>query len=101
MYGRLPKTILASHKTGTAASDWFPRMTRARADLRAAIDRLSRSRDVASIIDTGLLKNTIDAWPDSEPLQNSAQAFLMSFHLPQAIGTAMFIQSVTGSNLGD
>jgi asparagine synthase (glutamine-hydrolysing) len=99
MKNRLPESILANHKAGTQAADWFPRMTRARADLRREIHRLSGNRKVTSLIDMHLLNDVIDNWPDSEPSQSSAQAFRMSVDLPSALGAAIFVQDVTGSNL--
>ena len=100
MKDRLPPAILINHKAGTQAADWFQRMTRARADLRQEIDRLSGSREVASMIDTRLLDDIIDNWPSSEPSQSSAQAFRMEINLPAALGAAMFVQGATGFNLG-
>jgi hypothetical protein len=99
MQGRLPIAILDNKKFGAQSADWFSRMSRARADLRRTLDRLSANPDVSSMVDMGLLREILDDWPDSEPRAGSAQALRLTLDLPLAIGAAMFIQNITGHNL--
>ena len=98
MAGRLPEVVLANHKIGSQAADWFPRMTRELTEIRREIDRLAGRSHVASIINMKALTAAVDNWPNIEPVQSSTQALRLSLDLPAALSAAIFINNVTDSN---
>lgn len=98
MKGRLPKGVLASKKWGAQAADWFPRMTKERSQIRGEVNRLAGNSEVASIVDLEKLATILDNWPDHEPPYHSQGAYPAFLTLPQALGAAAFIESVTGTN---
>jgi hypothetical protein len=53
---------------------------------------------VASIIDLRRLAAILDNWPDRQPPEFSFEASPLFGALPQALGAAFFIESVTGLN---
>lgn len=98
MRGRLPEDILASKSRGTQSADWFPRLTRERHQIAEELKRLAKNADVASIIDLPRLAAILDDWPARQPPEYSLEARPLCWALPQALGAAFFIESVTGLN---
>jgi asparagine synthase (glutamine-hydrolysing) len=99
MNGRLPDSVLSNSKKGYQASDWFLRMGREREKIAAEVKRLTRNPEVSSIIDLQRLIEVLDRWPEREPKVFSAEQRLLRW-IPQALGAANFIESVTGGNYG-
>jgi asparagine synthase (glutamine-hydrolysing) len=100
MKGRLPDAVLASKSRGAQSADWFPRLTRERIPIKAELDRLAQSPDVATMIDLERLTAILDGWPDREPPEFGNSGYPLFCALPQALGAAYFIESVTGANYG-
>jgi hypothetical protein len=98
MRGRLPEDILASKNSGAQSADWFPRLARERNHIADELKRLAKNSDVASIIDLRRLAAILDDWPDRQPPEFSFEAPPLFMALPQALGAAFFIESVTGLN---
>jgi len=98
MRGQLPEDILASKNRGAQSADWFPRLTRERNHIAEELKRLAKNSDVASIIDLRRLAAILDDWPDRQPPEFSFEAPPLFMALPQALGAAFFIESVTGLN---
>jgi asparagine synthase (glutamine-hydrolysing) len=97
MEGRLPDIVLNQKKCGIQAADWFPRLTRVRNRLAEEVRRLAQNPEVESILDMQRLAATLDTWPDKQPPEYS----LEDSHLravPNALGTAYFVELMTGSN---
>jgi asparagine synthase (glutamine-hydrolysing) len=97
MEGRLPDIVLNQKKCGIQAADWFPRLTRVRNRLAEEVRRLAQNPEVESILDMQRLTAILDTWPDKQPPEYT----LEDSHLravPNALGTAYFIESMTGSN---
>jgi asparagine synthase (glutamine-hydrolysing) len=99
MEGRLPDSVLSNTKKGYQASDWFPRLGREREQIAAEVKRLTGNPEVSSIIDLQRLIQVLDQWPEREPEVFSDEQRLLMW-LPQALGTANFIEGVTGLNYG-
>jgi len=99
MQGRLPDPVLSNTKKGYQAADWFPRMTRERKQIAAEVKRLTGNPEVSSIIDLQRLIAVLDRWPEQEPPVFSAEQRILMW-IPQALGAANFIESVTGVNYG-
>ena len=99
MKGRLPDSVLSNTKKGYQASDWFPRLGRERAQIAAELKRLTGNPEVSSIIDLQRLIQVLDQWPEREPEVFSDEQRLLMW-IPQALGTADFIEGVTGVNYG-
>ena len=97
MEGRLPDSVLSNTKRGYQASDWFPRLTREREQIAAEVKRFTGNPEVSSIIDLQRLIEVLDQWPEREPSVFSDEQRLLMW-IPQAVGTANFIESVTGVN---
>jgi asparagine synthase (glutamine-hydrolysing) len=99
MQGRLPDHVLSNTKRGAQAADWFQRLTREREQIAAEVKRLTGNPEVNSIIDQQRLIEALDRWPEREPEAFSAEQLLQMW-IPQALGAANFIESVTGVNYG-
>ena len=97
MQGRLPDLVLSNTKKGYQAADWFARLTRERKQIAAEVKRLARNPEVSSIIDLQRVSEVLDRWPEREPMVFSAEQRLLMW-IPQALGAANFIESVTGLN---
>jgi asparagine synthase (glutamine-hydrolysing) len=97
MQGRLPEPVLYNTKRGAQASDWFPRLTRERKQIAAELKRLTGNPEVSSVIDLQRLIGVLDGWPEREPEVFSHEQRLLMW-IPQALGAAKFIETVTGVN---
>jgi asparagine synthase (glutamine-hydrolysing) len=97
MQGRLPDPVLSNTKRGAQAADWFQRLTREREHIAAEVKRLAGNPEVSSIIDMQRLTEVVDRWPEREPIPFTTQQRLLMW-IPQALGAANFIESVTGVN---
>ena len=97
MQGRLPDPVLSNTKKGYQAADWFPRMTRERKQIAAEVKRLTGNPEVSSILDLQRISEVLDRWPEQEPSIFSAEQRILMW-IPQALGAANFIESVTGLN---
>jgi len=99
MKGRLPDVVLYNKKRGAQAADWYLRATRERNRIVAEVKRLAANAEVASVVDLQRLGAILDNWPDRQPPDFSPeQKHLLA--LPEALGAAYFIESVTGANYG-
>ena len=97
MEGRLPDIVLNQKKWGAQAADWYPRLTRERNQIAEEVKRLAENPDVASILDMQRLKAILDNWPDRQPAEYTPEeSHLLA--IPDALGTAYFIENVTGAN---
>ena len=97
MDGRLPNIVLNQKKCGAQAADWYPRLTRARNHIAEEVKRLAENPEVASILDMQRLKAILDSWPDRQPAEYTPEeSHLLA--IPDALGTAYFIENVTGAN---
>jgi asparagine synthase (glutamine-hydrolysing) len=97
MEGRLPDMVLNQKKCGIQAADWYPRLTRVRNRLVEEVKRLAQNPEVESILDMQRLAAILHTWPDNQPPEYT----LEDSHLravPNALGTAYFIEAMTGSN---
>ena len=99
MKGRLPESVLYKKKYGAQAADWFPRLTRERDRIAEKVKRLTANVDVASMIDLERLSAILDGWPEREPPEYGPEQIILRT-IPQALGAAYFIESVTGANYG-
>ena len=97
MKGRLPDAVLHNNKRGIQAADWHPRLTRERHHIAAKVKGLAANVDVATIIDLQRLDRMLDNWPERQPADFSTETNIQ-YIVPQALGAAYFIESVTGSN---
>jgi len=97
MQGRLPDIVLSNTRRGAQAADWFARLTRERKQIAAELNRLTGNPEVSSIIDLPRLIEVLDHWPEREPEMFGAEQHLPLW-VPQALGAANFIESVTGVN---
>jgi asparagine synthase (glutamine-hydrolysing) len=98
MKGKLPDIVRLNRKHGVQAADWFNRLSRERLLIAEEVKRFARNGDVASIVDVRRLIDIVDNWPDSPPPDYGQTAYPLLWAIPQAIGTARFIENVTGSN---
>ena len=97
MDGRLPSIVLNQKKSGAQAADWYPRLTRARNQIAKEVQRLAENPEVASILDMQRLKAILGSWPDRQPAEYTpAESHLLA--VPDALGTAYFIENLTGAN---
>jgi asparagine synthase (glutamine-hydrolysing) len=97
MQGRLPDSVLSNTRTGAQAADWFVRLTREREQIGAELKRLTGNPEVSSLIDLQRLIRVVDHWPERQPETCSADEYLLLW-VPQALGAANFIETVTGTN---
>jgi asparagine synthase (glutamine-hydrolysing) len=97
MRSRLPDPVLSNTKRGDQAADWFVRMTRERQQIAAEVKRLTGNPEVSSIIDLQRISEALDRWPARQPLHFDPQHRLLTW-IPQALGSANFIENVTGLN---
>ena len=97
MEGRLPDIVLNQKKCGAQAADWYPRLTRARNHIAEEVKRLAENPEVASILDMQRLKAILDSWPDRQPAEYTPEENHL-LAIPDALGTAYFIENVTGAN---
>jgi asparagine synthase (glutamine-hydrolysing) len=97
MDGRLPGIVLNQKKSGAQAADWYPRLTRARNHIAEEVQRLAENPEVASILDMQRMKAILGSWPDRQPAEYTpAESHLLA--VPDALGTAYFIEKLTGAN---
>jgi asparagine synthase (glutamine-hydrolysing) len=97
MDGRLPDIVLNQKKWGVQAADWYPRMTRARNQIMDEVKRLAQNPEVSSILDLQRLRAILVDWPDRQPAEYTPEESQL-LAIPDALGTAYFIENVTGSN---
>ena len=97
MKGRLPDTVLYNKKRGVQAADWHPRLTREIDTIASKVRSWTSNSDVASVVDLQRLSATLENWPERQPSVFSAESDLLS-GVPQALGAAYFIESITGAN---
>jgi asparagine synthase (glutamine-hydrolysing) len=98
MEGRLPECVLNQKKSGAQAADWYRRLTRSRTAIIEDVNRLAENPDVGSILDMERLRTILASWPVQQPPEyTSEEANLLA--IADAIGTAYFIESLTGRNL--
>ena len=97
MQGRLPDSVLSNTRTGAQAADWFVRLTRERKQITAELKRLTGNPEVSSIIDLQRLIRVVDHWPERQPETCTTDEHLLLW-IPQALGAANFIETVTGVN---
>jgi asparagine synthase (glutamine-hydrolysing) len=97
MKGRLPESVLNKTKTGVQAADWYPRLTRERNSIMEELKRFAANAAVASIVDLQRLRGLVENWPDHEPAEYSLEKKQL-LALPEALGAAYFIESVTRTN---
>jgi asparagine synthase (glutamine-hydrolysing) len=99
MDGRLPHIVLNQKKAGAQAADWYPRLTRTRVQITEEVKRLAKNPEVASILDMQRLRAILDNWPDRQPAEYAPGEKFFRLAIPDALGMAYFIESVTGTNL--
>jgi asparagine synthase (glutamine-hydrolysing) len=97
MEGRLPDIVLNQKKCGAQAADWYPRLTRERNHIAEEVKRLAENPEVASILDMQRLTAILDNWPDRQPSEYTPEEKHL-LALPDALGTAYFIENLTGAN---
>ena len=97
MEGRLPDSILTKKKWGAQAADWYPRLTRERNHIAEEVRRLAKNAEVASMLDMERLTAILDNWPDHQPAEYTPEEKHL-LALPDALGAAYFIESLTGAN---
>jgi asparagine synthase (glutamine-hydrolysing) len=97
MQGRLPDPVLSNTRTGAQAADWFGRLRREQKQITAELKRLTDNPEVSSIIDLERLTKVVEHWPERQPETYSAEEHLLLW-IPQALGAANFIETVTGVN---
>jgi asparagine synthase (glutamine-hydrolysing) len=97
MEGRLPDIVLNQKKYGAQAADWYPRLTRTRNHIAEEAKRLAKNPEVTSILDMQRLNTILDSWPDCQPSEYTPQEEHL-LALPNALGTAYFIEYMTGAN---
>jgi asparagine synthase (glutamine-hydrolysing) len=97
MQGLLPASVLSNTKRGAQAADWFQRLTRERRKIAAELNRLTSDAEVSSVIDLERLIGIVDSWPEREPEVGTAEQDILMW-IPQALGAANFIETVTGVN---
>jgi asparagine synthase (glutamine-hydrolysing) len=95
MQGRLPDAVLANKKKGVQSADWFSRLAREKGAIRAELTRLQKHADVVSILDIQRLTAILDDWPDAEPPVYNPQAYPFFWAIPQALGTAYFVEQTS------
>jgi asparagine synthase (glutamine-hydrolysing) len=73
MAGRLPPEVLANRKRGLQAADWFERLSGARPEIGAELDRLERSDLAHRMLDLARMRRLVECWPqegwDTDPLK--------------------------------
>jgi asparagine synthase (glutamine-hydrolysing) len=99
MKGRLPDAVLYNRKRGVQAADWYPRLTRERSRIAERVKQLSANAEVASIIDLQRLTAILEYWPERQPPEYSGEDGPL-LAVPQALGAAYFVESITGVNDG-
>jgi asparagine synthase (glutamine-hydrolysing) len=97
MEGRLPVSVLNQQKCGAQAADWYPRLTRERNRLAEEVKRLAQNPQVASMLDMKRLTAILDNWPDRQPPEYTLEEKHL-LAVPDALGFAYFIESMTGAN---
>lgn len=65
MADRLPLQVLANHKRGLQAADWFERSTNARVEIAGELDRLERSDLACRALDLARMRKLVERWPSS------------------------------------
>jgi asparagine synthase (glutamine-hydrolysing) len=97
MEGRLPDVVLNQSKCGAQAADWFPRLTRHRNQIAKEVNRLAMNPELVSMFDMERLTRIMDDWPDIQPSEYTAEESRL-LAVVEALSTAYFIESETGSN---
>ncbi len=69
MAGRLPPEVLASRQRGLQAADWFERLSGARDEVVAELERLEQSDLACRVLDLARMRRLAERWPqdDSDP----------------------------------
>ena len=97
MRGRLPNIVINQKKTGAQAADWYPRLTRVRHELAEEVKRLAQNPEVSSILDLERMTAILTNWSDRQPAEYTREESQL-LAIPDALGTAYFIEMVTGAN---
>ena len=97
MEGRLPDSVLTKKKGGVQAADWYLRLTRDRNLIAEEVRRLANNAEVASALDMKRLTAILENWPDHQPPDYTPEETHL-LAIPEALGVAYYIESLTGTN---
>jgi asparagine synthase (glutamine-hydrolysing) len=97
MEGRLPASVLNQQRCGAQSADWYQRLTRERNRIADEVKRLATNPQVASMLDMQRLISILDNWPDSQPVEYTAEEKHL-LAVPDALGMAYFIENMTATN---
>ena len=88
---RLPAAVIENPSLGLQAAEWHEQLTERRPEMEGLLERLSRSSELAEILDLERLQASLDRWPqagwdDPRVISNYRGAFLSGlaagdFHL--------------------
>lgn len=92
---RLPDRVTARSRTYLNCPEWHHRLTRARPDWMAAIERMADSAAVNELIDVPKLQKLAQSWPDT-PTMDQEPLFRMI--LPRTIAAGQFIRWANREN---
>lgn len=95
--GMVPDIVLAERRRGLQSADWYLRLGRQRAELRAEIDRLAEDPAMAHRFDLPSLRTALDDLPTETPVEG-APLRRLNLALNRAIATTRFIRYVEGGN---
>lgn len=85
---RLPASVLDEHRVGRQNPEWFFRLSHAREQMRATLDRLQRSPLATYVLDLARMRWILEHWP-----ANSAEA--------EAQSGALIGVLARGANIGE
>jgi asparagine synthase (glutamine-hydrolysing) len=94
---RLPPAIANARKRGYQGADWHERLTAARGEVAAELDRLAACAPAAKALDIDRLKRLVENWPKSgwerEDVMKPYRLALL-----RGISAGHFLRKTTGSN---
>jgi asparagine synthase (glutamine-hydrolysing) len=94
---RLPQAVVTARKRGYQAADWHERLTAARLEVAAELDRLGACALAAKALDISKMKRLVENWPNSgwerDEVEDSYNCALL-----RGISAGYFLRKASGAN---
>lgn len=94
---RLPSAVIANRRIGLDSGDWHERLTAARTEVAAELDRLAACAPAARALDLPRLRRLVETWP-SEGWERPEVSSPYRLALLRGISVGHFLRRVTGGN---
>lgn len=93
----LPEEQRLNRKNGRWGADWHLRMGRRRSEFLEELDRISRTEQLAAMIDVPRMRAALEDWPE-RTVTDRFRSYPIEMAVPRALLAARFINYIEGWN---